>query len=107
MKTAKKKIYQPYPSKVITKVNDKLCALQLGQNILFNENDTFVKTVIDISINIDGSVKYHLKWFDGYGIKDVWLNENEISAFEIVIDHDDTNIEKHETIGFQKEINNE
>ena len=103
MKTrAKKKIYRPYPSKTTISVNDKLCALQLGQNILFNGNDTIVKTVVDININIDGSVKYHLKWFDGCGIKDVWLNENEISALEIVVEPDNTNITEHQKIGFQE-----
>ena len=66
----------------------------------FNGNDTIVKTVVDININIDGSVKYHLKWFDGCGIKDVWLNENEISALEIVVEPDNTNITEHQKIGF-------
>jgi hypothetical protein len=88
-KKQSKKIYCPYNKQTIVSINGKLCALQPGNTILFNDKDTMAKTIVDINIDIEGGVKYHLKWFDGYTIKDIWMNENEISSMATIVEEDD------------------
>lgn len=96
----KKKIYKPYNAKTVVSVNNQILKLQPGDSILLNSNDTYVKTVSEVLIGIDGKVTYHLKWFDNTNMRDAWMNENEISAMALV--PDDEKDDKHESkhIGF-------
>ena len=52
-KKQSKKIYCPYNKQTIVSINGKLCALQPGNTILFNDKDTMAKTIVDINIDIE------------------------------------------------------
>jgi hypothetical protein len=94
----KQKTYKPYKNKLIVSINNDLLSIQPGQSLLFNDADLYVKTVTDVKISIDGSVQYHLKWFNGSIVQEVWLNENEISSMAMIVDNDSDN--KQQKIGF-------
>lgn len=89
MKNKNNKTYKAHNSKTIISINDKVLSMQPGMTVLLNDNDMQPKTITNVSISIDGNVKYCLKWFDGSLLKEIWMSEAEMIAMSVTIETED------------------
>lgn len=95
-KDKQKSIYKAHNTKTYISVNDKVLSMQPGMTVLLNLNDSYPKTITNVSISIDGNVKYCLKWFDGITVKELWMSEAEMIAMSVTIEPE----EEERPIGF-------
>lgn len=91
------KIYKAHNSKTVISINDKILSMQPGMTVLLNDIDMQPKTITNVSISIDGNVKYCLKWFDGSLLKEIWMSEAEMIAMSVTIETEDVT---NNVIGF-------